>query len=466
LAESIDSPSHRLTAFLHGLRPADIPSEVAARARQCLLDALGCGLFGSEQPWSRILRAEMRADARDGKCTVIGEALMLPAPAAAMCNGTAIHGFELDDHLAAPIVHPAASIVPAVLATAEETGAPGERALLGLIVGYEVANRVGLALGDEPAHRGFHKTSLAGPVAAAAAASVTAGLDLAQMRSAIGLACSASAGIKNFAAGKGGGMVKRLHLGRAAEAGVRFARLANRGFEGPPNAIDGRMGLIETFGGEGRRPACLDAGLGRDWAVLDAWFKVYPICGWIQSVVQATLELRADRNFVPADIASVRVGVSAYAARNNGAPAPSDTMGAQYSIPWCTALALLGNPADPAEYAQSRVADPALRKVAGRVALHVDPHAESVYPGKYAASVEVELAGGKMLRTSVADCRGTPSDPCTDDELVAKFMLLAGKRLARPDAERVAGLVERLEAQADLSRLGESLRAVEAERPS
>ena len=449
----------RLIGVLHGLTLDDLPPEVVIKAKDCLLDGLGCGLFGSEQPWSRILCEEMDADGLAGACTVIGRTRPLPAPAAALCNGTAIHGFELDDLIAESIVHPAAAVIPAALAAAEECGASGGRVLLAIVAGYEIMHRVGLSLGDGPARRGFHTTSLAAPIAATIAAGMVMGLPLADLRSAIGLACSASSGVKNFAAGHGGGMVKRLHLGRAAEAGVRMSRLAARQFTGPPNAIDGKMGLLEVFGGDTARPERLTHGLGRDWAVMDIWFKVYPICGWIQSVVQILSDLRGNRTFQAADVEKVRVGVSAYAARNNGEPAPLDTMGAQYSIPYCAALSLLGDPRDPTEYAKERVADADLRAVARKVEIHVDPAAEAVYPAKFAASVELSVAGAAPVLARVDECRGTPADPCSSDDLRAKFMLLASRRLAAPEAQAIADDVARLERLPSIDPLARRLRA-------
>src|SRR5262249_2099897 len=207
-----------------------------------------------------------------------------------------------------------------------------------IVAGYEVMHRVGLALGTEPAKRGFHTTSLVAPVACAVAAGKVMQLDLDQLYSAVGLACSAASGIKSFAAGRGGGMVKRLHLGRAAEAGVRAAQLAGRGFAGPPFGLDSRFGLMEVFGGAGAQPERMSQDLGDAWALRDVWFKVYPICGWIQSVVQLVVEQRGSQPLASYDVTSVRVGVSRYAAQNNGEPAPVDTMGAQYSIPYCAAV--------------------------------------------------------------------------------------------------------------------------------
>src|SRR4051794_37638121 len=175
-----ESPSpmlaRELIDFLQRLDLKSLPAAVSDIAKWCLLDSLGCVMFGSTQAWSRIMREEMAAEGALGNSTVVGDANLFAAPAAALCNGTAAHGFELDDLLDEPIVHPGAIIIPAALATAESVNASGARLLLGIIAGYESMNRIGLAMGLEPAHRGFHKTTLVGPVGAAIAAGVVMNL--------------------------------------------------------------------------------------------------------------------------------------------------------------------------------------------------------------------------------------------------------------------------------------------------
>jgi 2-methylcitrate dehydratase PrpD len=449
-----------LPAFAHRLQLGDVPADVMERATACLLDALGCGIFGSTQEWSRILADEMIADGSVGHSTIIGRSEQLSAPAAALCNGTAIHGFELDDLIAESITHPAACVIPAAIAAAESIDAPGARLIEAIVVGYEVMHRVGLALGVEPAQRGFHKTSLVGPIACAAAAGKVLGLSLDQLLSAVGIACSASSGIKSFAAGRGGGMVKRLHLGRAAEAGVRAAQLARRGFLGPPYALDSRFGLLEVFGGAGAQPELMSRDLGKVWALRDVWFKVYPICGWIQSVVQLIVALRGPQPLTLQDVTSVRVGVSRYAAQNNGEPAPIDTMGAQYSIPYCAAVALTGDPRDPARFDDAPVNDPAMRALAAKVEIVIDPAVEAVYPAKFGASVTLMRADGSVSERTVLECRGTPSDPCGHQELLEKFRLLAGSRLS---AAAVSDLTRLVESVATLASVRELTRPLQGD---
>lgn len=187
--------------------------------------------------------------------------------------------------------------------------------------------------------------------------------------------------------------------------------------------------------------------------------KLYPCCAWIQAAVQQLVAMRGARPLRLTDIAEVRVGVSAYAKAQNGAIAPADTFGAQFSIPYCCALALMGNPADPAMYAPEVIDDLDRRALARRIEIVVDPEMEAAYPRHYGARIELELANGERKTGAVLDPHGMPADPCTPRELLAKFESLAGR--VKPQAA-VASLIETVHRAAELASvapLGELLRA-------
>ena len=456
--ENLRTHSRELIEFIHALKLETLPPDIVQRAKGVLLDSLGCTLFGSLQPWSKIMAAEMLAEGSQGRSTIVGQKQMVAAPAAALCNGTATHGFELDDLLDEAIVHPGAIIVPAALAAAESVDAPGSKLLAGIIAGYEVLNRVGLAAGVEPAHRGFHKTTIIGPVGAAVAAGVIMNLNPGQLLAATGLACSTSSGIKSFAAGTGGGMMKRMHCGRAAESGVRMAQLAARDFTGPPTAIDGKFGLLEVYGGKTARPELLTEGLGKDWAMTSIFVKVYSCCSWIQGAVQQLVALRGPQPLKPDEINQVRIGVSAYAAKNNGEPAPVDIMGAQYSFPYCAALALAGDPTDPAMYLEKEIGNPERRALARRVELYTDDQMEAAYPKHYGSRIELVLASRERRTSFVLDPHGFPADPVTDPERIEKFTRLAGKAKPAARVADIAAAVQRVEKFSSVRELMELVR--------
>jgi 2-methylcitrate dehydratase PrpD len=279
------------------------------------------------------------------------------------------------------------------------------------------------------------------------AAGVVLNLNAEQLLMAVGLACATASGTKSFATGTGGGMEKRMHAGRAAEAGVRMAQLAARGFTAPPVALDGRFGLLEVVSGDAARPELLAHALGSHWAVQHVYVKLYPCCAWIQAAAQQLVALRGPQPLTPQQVGKVRVGVSAYAGNQNGQVEPPDTMGAQFSIPYCAALALTGDPADPAMYAPAAINDPGRRELARRVEIFVDAEMEAAYPRHYGARVELELADGARSGSVMLDPHGMPADPCTEAERLDKFARLASRVLPPPaiaDLARAVRSTERL----------------------
>ncbi len=416
--------SAQLVEHLAGLTPSLLDGPVGASATMALLDTVGCGLYGANQQWGRILREQILGEGSRGKATLFGESVTVAPSRAALANGTASHGIELDDIIQGALVHPGAVVIPAALAMAEHTGASGERLLLGIIAGYEMMARLGFALGAEHNTRGYHTTGVAGPIAATVAAGMVMGLPVDAIHSAIGIACSSAGGIKAFTQGTGG-MVKRMHAGRAAETGVLACELAARGFTGPMAGIDGHFGLLEVIGGSDTDVEALTSNLGSDYAISKVWVKAYPCCGLIHSVSHAIEAIRAESALTPADVKSIVVHTSRRAVEHNGDPNPQETMAAQYSIPYCAGAAVVKNPRDPASFDANGLRDPEIRRVAALTQLRIDEKMDALYPAHFAARVQVALHNARHYERTVIDPHGTASDACDAAEIEAKFRLLA-----------------------------------------
>jgi 2-methylcitrate dehydratase PrpD len=229
--------------------------------------------------------------------------------------------------------------------------------------------------------------------------------------------------------------MKRLHAGRSAESGARMAQLAARDFTAPPSALDGHFGLLEVFGGAGAQPAELTRDLGKRWAMERIFVKLHPCCGWVQSTIDAATQLRGPKPLDPSAVQHVKIGVSPYVTKNNGAVSPPDTMGAQYSIPYCAALALTADADDFSLYEGDALHNPARRALAQRVQLALDPDAEALYPHHSAVRFELTLANGEQRKLFLADPKGAADNPCNDEELLAKFARLSS-RVISADAVR------------------------------
>jgi len=133
-------PTGQLATWLADFRLEDVPVATRQRALHLLLDGVGCALVGAQLPWSRRAAESVCRLEGAGPALLIGWNRSLPAPAAALLNGTFIQGFELDDfHPFAPL-HSASLVLPALLATAQMRGPiRGADFLKAAIAGFEVA---------------------------------------------------------------------------------------------------------------------------------------------------------------------------------------------------------------------------------------------------------------------------------------------------------------------------------------
>lgn len=453
-------PGTALIDFLAGLSIEEMPSNLRRKAKGRLLDTVGCGLFASRFLWSCIVADFAADEGSTGRSTVFGRGRTVSPSRAAFCNGTMVHGFEFDD-IVFGAVHPGTVVVPAALAMAEATSASPERLLLGIVAGYEMIGRVADALGADCMHRGFHITGVAGPAASAVAAGIVAGLDSETLTRAVGIACSSASGLKAFTQGTGG-MVKRLHGGKAAEAGVTACQLAVRGFGGPAKALDGRFGLLDVIGGETACAERLSEGLGERWVIDSVWTKVYPCCGGIHTALQGLEALRKRDRIEPQDIVAVRIEICGKVVEQNNDTAPNDAMAAQYSMPFCGAVALTGDIRDPASFSDQGLQSSAVRDMIPRISLRKDAEFDVLFPERYPSRVTIATTASTESSLVVWDAHGTPNDPCDEEELKDKFRRLAGAVLSSQQADELIEAIVQLRSLADVSRILRSTVAPEA----
>src|SRR4029077_18558286 len=161
-------------------------------------------------------------------------------------------------------------------------------------------------------------------------------LDAGRMANALGLAGSLAGGLLEFAKGDGG-MVKRLHLGRAAQAGVLAASLAHAGFTGPRTVIEGEFGFLRVFCTEFDE-AELTRNLGHEYVTLSTVLKRYPVHATAHAAVRAVRDLHAEHRFSVGDVETITVTGNKRMLERHNIAEPADLMLAQYSIPFCVAL--------------------------------------------------------------------------------------------------------------------------------
>src|SRR5580658_5056109 len=288
----------QLARYAAGLRYEDLPPAVVAKVKDVIADTVAACICGADMPWSRIVIDYAERTGPGGNSKILGRGTSVQAPSAALANGALAHAFELDS-LTRPGAgaHPGATVLPPALAVAQQPGikATGRDLIAAFVAGNEVMIRIGRATGHTNEARGFHAPGTTGPFGAAVACGHLLGLDRARIANAIGIAGSLAGGLLEFARGDGG-MVKRLHLGRASEAGVMAASLAKGGFEAPRTVIEGEFGFLRVFCTEWDETH-LTRSLGSDFVTMSAVLKRYPVHATAHAAVRAMRDLQAAHRF-------------------------------------------------------------------------------------------------------------------------------------------------------------------------
>jgi 2-methylcitrate dehydratase PrpD len=367
------------------------------------------------------------------------------------------HAFELDNvRQPGAGVHPGATAFLPALAMAEEKRSDGKALLTALVAGCEVMSRVGVAAGNSLETRGFHAPALTGTFGAAVAAGRLLGLNERQMVNALGIAGSYSGGLLEFSRCREGAMIKRLHLGKAAEGGVTAALLAQRGFAGPESVLEGRFGFCRAFS-DSPKLSYLTHRLGREFETLNICIKRYACHINAHAPIEALQKLKGQYRFAPEHVVEIVIGGIEKLVTHHAIYQPKDLMMAQYSIPLCAALSLHHDPMDPEMFDEQKIQDKKILTTAGLVRLKVDREIERKGWDR-AARVTVKLKNGRSHTALVVHFRGTPQNPFSDAEMEDKAGRLTRGLLSAQRLGRVVETVNGIEKVNDLSSLSSLLR--------
>jgi 2-methylcitrate dehydratase PrpD len=454
-------PTGTLASWVAELSLDDVPTVVLERAKHLLLDGLGCALIGAQLPWSRTATDAVLAIDGRGDTIVIGTGHTASPPAAAVLNGTFVQGFELDDfHPIAP-VHSCSLVIPALLSTASSPRTvSGADTLLAAIAGFEVGPRVGYTLhGAEMLNRGWHSGSVFGTHSAAMASGKLLGLSPGQLEDALGLAATQSAGLM---AAQYEAMSKRMHHGLAARNGFYAAGLASHGYTGIKRVFEREYGGFLSVFGEGHHPdaALLTAQLGERWETSTIMVKSYAAMGGLHGAIDAARQLRSSVDPRLISHIEITVGTTIYKHGWWTAERPLTAIGAQMHLGYTTAAALLDGNVLPEQFTPDRLDADDIWRLVDRTEVHLDEARDRAdITERFATDLAVATDDGTVHRTRVAQPHGAPSDPVTNDELVAKFHALADRVTSRHRASAIERSVIGLDRLDDIGDLVDLLAA-------
>jgi len=411
VSASISRVMEKLSAYMAEARNRALPDNVVQETKHHILDTIAAMVSGSELPPGRMAVEFARAYGGEKIATVVASRIVCGPIEAAFANGMLAHSDETDDDFTTGGAHPGCAVVPAALASAEQFGIGGTHFLRAVALGYDIGMRAMMTVGA-----GMREThNLVGTMGATAAAGCAAGLNAQQMRWLLDYAA------QQAGAGIGAWRRDTEHIEKAfvfgamgARNGVNAAMVVHSGWTGVNDILSGPNNFVESYNSKAD-PAGMIEQLGERYGVVQTTIKKWTTGGPIQAPLDALEKLRKRQPFAADQVKQVVVRAAtsaAYTVNNRDMP--------DICLQHLVAVMLIDKTVSfRAAHDKARMQDPAILQERAKVQLVPDEELEKLIPVRVAI-VEVTLTDGTRLTERVEHVRGTPENPMTRDEVVAK----------------------------------------------
>ena len=435
-----------LATYVAALSLAEVPEEVVAKIKACLIDTLGCGLGGIATERGNILLKAAELESPLDEAVLLGRNVRIQYRDAAYINALLINSLDFDDW---NIGHPGAVVFPVALAVAEKENVSGKTFLEAMICGYEVTCRIGASIMPHIKRDKLFGIGTWQTIGGVVAAGKIIGLSAAKLASAIGIA-AANAPVPSLMKtvynrdGIKHDMVKN-NYGTAANVAIRAAYLADGGFRGPRDVFEGNAGFWRMCGVEQWTPDVILEDIHNSFLCKHINMKSYPGCAAIQSTLSAVDGIISENNLLTDMIESVTVSTIP---RCCGEPFSSRDIEseaeAQFSLPYAIAALISGRRPGPEWFQDATMRDPAMFQLMKLVQLNADPRADAVVSSKGIIPSEV------VIRTVEGTYEGKASTALGDHlnpfnvvQLVSKFSELASHAGWSPSKQQI--VIEQLQ---------------------
>jgi 2-methylcitrate dehydratase PrpD len=401
----------RLSAYMAEARNRTLPDNVVRETEHHILDTIAAMVSGSELAPGRLAIEFARSYGGEKVATVVASPILCGPIEAALANGQLAHSDETDDDFTTGGAHPGCAVVPAALAAGEQFGISGTHFLRAVTLGYDVAMRAVQTVG--PGMKETHP--LVGTMGATAAAGCAAGLTAQQMRWLLDYAAQqAGAGIGSWRRDTDHIEKAFVFGGMGARNGVNAALVVRSGWTGVNDVLSGPNNFVESLNPKGD-PAGMIEQLGERYGVMQTTIKKWTTGGPIQAPLDALDTIRKSHPFETDQVKQVVVRAAtsaAYTVNNRDMP--------DISLQHLVAVMLVDKAVSfRAAHDKARMQDAAVLRERAKVQLVPDEELEKLIPVRVAI-VEVTLNDGTKLSERVEHVRGTPENPMTRDEVVAK----------------------------------------------
>jgi 2-methylcitrate dehydratase PrpD len=414
-----ESLTEILSNFIIETRYENFKTEIIHITKFSLLDFVGSTIAGSKTKVGKILLKFIDDLGGNADSTVIGSGDKTSLTNAAFVNGGCCHILELDDIHKASTVHAAAPVIPPTLALTEKLNLSGKDLITAIIIGYEVAIRIGEAV--NPTHYYYwHNTGTCGTFGAAAAAGKLLSLNKQELVNALGNAGSTAAGLWEFL--RDGAMTKHLHPANAARNGLTAALLAKYGFTGPKYILEGKKGFFNAMAKDANANK-ITLNLGRDYKILENCFKLFPSCRHTHPTIDAILNLKNKYKISESEIKKIKIYAYGAALETTNNFNPKSSYEAKFSLPYCAAVAIIFGKPKLSHFDEQIICDERIRRLINKTEVKLSEDIDKLYPQKWPSKVIIEGVSNHF-EEYVEYPKGDFENPASDELLIEKFQEL------------------------------------------
>src|SRR2546422_1317487 len=429
----------RLARYMAAARDRELPPAVVLAAKHRILDTLGALVAGARLKPGGMAISYVRRLGGTPEASVPATDIRTAVVNAALAAGMFAHADETDDFEPVTKAHPGCAVVPAALSVGEREDRSGEDFLRAVTLGYDLCCRLLMALGPDHV-RATHRSAegVSSTFGAVGAAASLARLDEKGMRYALSYAAQQVSGIWSWERDTEHVEKAFDFAGMGTRNGVTAVMMAQAGFTGVPDVLDGEHNALQALSRE-PRPEEMVAGLGSRFFVTETAIKVFSVGYPIQAPLDAFLTLLHTHALTVENVERIVARVPEDGARIVDNRAMPD-VNLQYVI----AVALIdGTLSFDASHSYERMRDAQVQEVKKRIDLVGDRMLTDPAAPR-SGRVDVTLRDGRTVSQFTKYPPGTKENPLDTAAVNAKArqLMLPVLGALRTDAviERVNGI--------------------------
>ena len=413
----------------------DLNATVIEQAKKVFYDTVGVIAAGAQQKEPMEMAKNLSSFFGHRSSTLIGQKKKADLLNAALINGTAGTWLELDEGNQFARGHAGIHVVPAVLAIGEEREISGKKLLTALVLGYEIACRIGIA---SKLRMTMHPHGSWGTIGGAVAVGKLMNVNVDQMKTLINIASSMTLATSRKTMLEGG-TVRNLYAGVSGYMGILAYYLLKSGFTGEADGIGSVYGGVVS---DSFSPQIMVDELGSRYEITMNYFKQYACCRYNHSSLDALYRImsqRKDGKLDPKNIESIKVETYSLAAQLCD-KAPENMLAAKFSVPFAIATTIIHGHSGVESFLPDKVGRPEIESLSSRIEVEEKQEFTQMMPSRRPSCVTVRLKDGTTFTETVYISKGDIEDPYSTDELETKFLNLAtpiyGKRKAKEILEQ------------------------------